>query len=226
MKWLLIPISGFLFYLTAIMPAFYFALYRNEGALHFPKRLRLLALLAAFTNVMLMVTDFPAWIRSLSSYLATFDWVAGAASVLVFVRDPRTVGQLSTCLMISSNIANILLLIAIFGHASEQTEPGAPVSEPLREMTKAAVILGGFVVVVVLLGLVLTPYNFYTLRNSALQIGRMPPALGGMLLSQARTVLVQACLFAAPYIVYRSLPEQAQSPVAVQSAPELIEGGG
>jgi hypothetical protein len=197
--------------------------------LHFPKRLRLLSLLAAFTNAVLLVSDLPAWIRSLSSYLAallTFDWDNGATSVLVLGRDPRTVGQLSTCLLISSNIAYILLLIAIFGHTNERTETDIPVSGPLREMTKAAVILWGFVVVAVLLGLVLTPYTFYTLRNSALQIGRTPPALGDMLLSQARTVLVQACMFAAPYIVYKSLRERAETAIKVESEPELNESPG
>jgi hypothetical protein len=33
---------------SAIIPVFYFALYRNEALLYFPKRLRLLALIAAF----------------------------------------------------------------------------------------------------------------------------------------------------------------------------------
>lgn len=76
------------------------------------------------------------------------------------------------------------------------------------------------------MGLALTPYSFVTLRNLALQIGRRPPTFGDLLAEQIRTVLVQACLFAAPYIVYRSLREQAERPVEAQSGPELIESSG
>ena len=44
-----------------------------------------------------------------------------------------------------------------------------------------------------------------------------------MIAEAIRTLLIQACLFAAPYIVYRSLREQAESPVEAQSGPEPIE---
>lgn len=210
---------------TVIIPVFYFALYHDEAILYFPKRFRLLALIAAFTFVVMVLTTLPAWIRSLTTYLAAFDWSIGAASVLVFVRDPRTIGYLSTLLGELSNIAYVLVLIAIFRRADESQETGVHVSRMLRVMTKMAVIAWGLVLLTALLGLLLTPYSFYTLRNDALQIGRRPPAFGDMLVRQIRTVIEQACLIAAPYIIYKSLRERVESPANAQSGPDLIVSG-
>ncbi len=200
---------------TAIIPVFYFALYHDEAILHFPKRLRLLALIAAFTFAVIVLTATIEWISSLTAYFAAlwaFDWSVGATSVLAFVRDPRTIGHLSTLLGELSNIAYILVLIAIFRWADEPLEGGVPVSRLLRVMTKVAVVAWGVALLAVVLGLLFTPYNFYTLRNYALQIGRQPPVFGDMLMRQIRTVLVQACLFAAPYIVYRAMRERPETP--------------
>ena len=149
---------------TAIMPVFYFALYLNETVLHFPKRLRLLALLAASTFGVIVLTALPGWVRSLAAYLSalkTFDWSVGATSVFAFARDPRTIGQLSTLLGELSNIACILMLIAIFRWAHEPLD-NVPVSRLLRVMTKVAVICWGLVVAFLVLRLIAMPYVFFS----------------------------------------------------------------
>ena len=46
-KWWIIPVSALMLFVTAIMPAFYFALYRDERTFRIPKRLRPLALAGA-----------------------------------------------------------------------------------------------------------------------------------------------------------------------------------
>jgi hypothetical protein len=110
---------------TATLPAFYIALFRNEGSLRFPKRLRLLALLAALTTGVIAIAGLPDWIKSLSHY-----WAAMDASRLEdrrhkrfdFMRDPRTIANLSTLLGEFSNIAYVLLLIAIFRQHGDQLE--------------------------------------------------------------------------------------------------------
>jgi hypothetical protein len=150
----------------------------------------------------------------------------GATSVLIFARDPRAIGQISTLLAEFSNIAYILLLIAIFRQESDLLEIDVPISRQLNRMTKVAVIACGIVLAAVLLGLALTPYSLFTMRNLALQIGRRPPTFGDLLAERIRNVLVvQACLFAAPYLVYRSLRERAEDPIDVQSEPEVTESG-
>jgi len=212
---------------SAIIPVFYFALYRNEALLYFPKRLRLLALIAAFAFAVIVLTTLPAYIRSLAAYFAVFapfDWSIGGASVLGFVRDPRTIGQLSTLLGEASNIACILMLIAIFRCGNEPLEVDVPVSKLLRVMTKVAVITWRVVLVIILVRLAALPYVLFQLRNYALQVGRTPPTFGDIL--AIRESLLQACLFAAPYIVYKSLRERTEDATKTQSGPELAESAG
>ena len=183
-------------------------------------------MVAAVTFAVIVLTTLPAYIRSLAAYfavLAAFDWRIGAASVLVFVRDPRTIGQLSTLLVEASNIACILMLIAIFRCANEPLEADVLVSKLLRVMTKVAVITWRIVLVIILVRLAALPYVLFQLRNDALRLGRTPPTFGDIL--AIRESLLWPCLFAAPYIVYRSLRERADN-ANVQSGPELIEGGG
>ena len=214
---------------TAIMPAFFFAVYRNEGILRVPKRLRLVSLAAALTSAVMLMVDLPGWIRSLGRYwtaMTTVDWRTGAESVLIFVRDPRTIGQLTTCLEICANIAYILLLIALFRQPSEHSETDLPVSRLLKRMAKMATIAWGVIVLAVLLGLLLAPYTFYTLRNYALQLGRTPPTFEYLLVKQIRIVLQQACLFAASYVVYKSLRQPTGNLVDAQSGLEPLEMGG
>ena len=207
---------------TATLPAFYFALSRNEGSLRFPKRLRLLALLAAFTTGVIAIAGLPEWFRSLGSYLAApmFDWSVGASTVLTFARDPRTISQFAILLGEVSNIAYVLMLIAMFRQNSDGLETGAPTSRLLNRATRAAVFAWGLVVVAVLLGLLLTPYTFYTIRQDVLQMGRTPPGFVYFFVRQLRTVLQQSCLFVAPYVVYKS----QMGPIE-NAAPELLESG-
>ncbi len=223
----MIPVLLTLF--SAIMPAFYFALYRNEAILNFPRRLRLLALAAALIFAVMVLTALPAWIQSLASYfarLAAFDWSIGPASVFAFVRDPRTIGLVSTLLGELSNIAYILVLIAIFRQTNDPLETGVPISKPLRAVTRVAIISWGLWVAFLVVRVIAMPFVFIQLRTYAFQIGRTPPLLWDMMADAIRTLLIQACLFAAPYIVYRCLREQAERPVEAQSGPELIESSG
>jgi hypothetical protein len=215
-----ILISVLLTVFSAIMLAFYFALYRNEAILNFPKRLRLLALATALTFAVMVLTTLPAWIRSLASYLArltAFDWRIAPASVFAFLRDPKTIGQFSTLLGELSNIAYILVLIAIFRQTSDPLETDVPVSKPLRAVTQVAVISWGLWVAFLIVRVIAMPYVFVQTRTYALQIGRTPPLLWEMAAEAIRTPLIQTCLFAVPYIVYKSLRERAQNAVNVQS---------
>lgn len=219
-------VLGILF--TAIIPVFCFALYQNETPLLIPKRLRLLALLGALVDGVMLALALSNWVLSLGAYwewMKTLDWRIGGVSILRLVRDPGTIGQLSFALNVFSDGAYVLLLIAIFRQQSDRSETGAPISRLLSLVTKIAVIALGLVVFAALLGLLLTPYTFYTLRKYAFQIGRTPPAFLDLLLRQIRITLEQACLFAAPYIVYRSQRERLESPVKEQPGPELLESG-
>lgn len=140
------------------------------------------------------------------------------------MRDPRRIVQFSTLLGEASNIACILMLIAIFRCANEPLEADVPVSKLLRVMTKVAVITWRIVLVIILVRLAALPYVFFQLRNYALQVGRTPPTFGDIL--AIRESLQWPCLFAAPYIVYRSLGERSQNAISSLSGPEPIESDG
>ena len=222
-----IPLLALGILYSAIIPVFYCALYRDEALLYFPKRLRLLALIGALTFAVIVVTTLPGWVRSLAAYFAVLsklDWRIGATNVLVVVRDPRMIGQLSTFVGEASNIACILLLIAIFRCANEPLEADVPASRLLRVMARVAAITWRLVLVIILVRLAALPYVYLQLRNYALQLGRTPPPLRDIL--AIRESLQQVCFFAAPYIVYKSLRERAEDPISLPTGPELIEGGG
>lgn len=206
-KWWIIPCIVLLYLFLASLPVFCFALYRNEGTLRFPKRLRLLSLAAAFVFSIMVALGLPEWIASLRPYwtaMKTLDWRIGATGILTAARDPRTISHFSTMLGEFSNLAYILLLIALFRHTSDESYQGVPVSRLLSFVTKVAVIAWGLWLAFILLTLVVTPYSYFQLRNYALQIGRTPPQLGGMVARNIRSLLDQACLFVAPYTVYKS----------------------
>jgi membrane-bound ClpP family serine protease len=84
--WARVPVLLFGYLFTAIMPVFFFALYRNQGTLRFSKHLRLLSLIAALVFGLIVAWDLSGWVESIGSYWRT-------VSMLDWRRDPRTVNQ-------------------------------------------------------------------------------------------------------------------------------------
>jgi hypothetical protein len=211
----LVPLLMLMCISVAIMPAFYFALYRNEGTLRLPKRLRSLSLAAAITFGTIIAVDLTRWIGTLGPYWTTLkmlDWRAGAVTVVIAVRNPRTISLVSSLLGEFSNIAFILLLTAFFRQAGDESCQDVPTSKLLTLVTKVAVIAWGLVVAGLIVGLVLTPYDYFQLLRNTLPFGRTPPPLWPLMLQAVRRLLEQACLFTAPYVVYRSWRGSAESP--------------
>ena len=222
-RWVQIPIAALLTAFTALLPLFYFALYKNQSPLRIPKRLRLLALSGALVYSVIVAAKLPEWIKSLIAYwgwIKTLDWSLGATSVLSFVRDSGTIGQLTFALGVVSDVVYVSLLIAIFHQENHPSEARVPISNLLRRVTKITFIAWGLVVSATLFVLLLTPFTFYTLRKAVLQMGRTPPAFGYFFVRQLRTVLQQSCLFVAPYIVHKSQADGLE-----KSALEPLESG-
>ena len=180
------PLSVLVSLMTALPPTFYFALYRDHGSLRISERLRLLARAAAFSNGTLLAFGLAAWIKS-------------------------PMGPVPTLLGALATVANILLLAALSRDPGEQPEEARPVSTLLYVVTKVTVIAWGVWVAFNLLRLVLVPYSYSQLQNYAFSVGRDGPPLAGMIKEAIQTFLRQACLFIAPYIVYKSLPSPTAS---------------
>ena len=121
-KWWIIPTIPLMYLFTAIMPVFYFALYRNEGTLRIPKRLRLLGIAAAIVFGITVAAATPGWIRSLEPLWAVVkavDWRTGATSLLTAGRNPWIINPVASLVNMFSNVVYILLLIALSRHAIE-----------------------------------------------------------------------------------------------------------
>ncbi len=215
-KWLILSGSALIYVFSAIMPVFLYTLYRNEGTLRFPRRLRLLALTAAVTFAAIVSTALPGWVRYLGSYwsaMIILDWRSGGSAVLTFLHDPRTIGQLSFMLVEFSNIAFILILIAIFRQGDHQLDSEVSISNPFRLITNVTVIAWGAVVAINVARLVAMPVIFSQLRDFAVKSGRKPPEFESMMTDVIQTFLSHACFFALPYVVYRSQLKKREIPL-------------
>jgi hypothetical protein len=119
----IVPIIIFGYLFSAIMPVFYFALYRSEGTLRFPKHLRRLSLTTAVVFGLFLAWDLSGRIGPFGYYwkaVATLDWGSGSTAILAFVRDPRTINEVANLLAECSNLAYILLLVAFFRQSNEE----------------------------------------------------------------------------------------------------------
>jgi hypothetical protein len=202
-KWWMIPAMVLVVVFSAIMPVFYLALYRHEEALRFPTHLRPLSLAAALLLTIITVSGSSTWATAFG----------GNASVLTEARDNWNISQIAPLFGGLSNIAYVLLLITLFQHSTEEFG-GVPFNSALLSfVTKVAVMLWGVILVFNFVHLVaLTPYTYFQIRGYALQMGRKPPELRDMMAQSLRTLIEQACLFTAPFIVYRSTRRRRQEP--------------
>jgi hypothetical protein len=153
-KWWIIPAMMLVVLFSAIMPAFYFALYRNEEPLRFPKDLRPLSLAAALMLAIVMVVGFPQWVGVFGS--------GESKSVLTDALEAWNMSQIATLLSGCSNLAYMLLLVTFFRHSNDASSAVPSKSALLRLTTKVAVIVWGIWLVGNLIHLlILTPLYIF-----------------------------------------------------------------
>lgn len=177
--------------ITAIMPAFYFALYRNEEPLRLWKRFRPLSLAAVLVLAIVTIVEF----RMVFG-------LGGNSSVLPEARDGWNIGQITTLLGLVSNAAYILLLVSIFQHTTFESGSALSKSELLSFTTRVAVMYGAIVVASSLAQLLATPYTYFQVLD---HIARRRFDLADRMMQSAGALLEGVCRFVAPYIVYRSV---------------------
>jgi hypothetical protein len=198
-----IPFIALALPVAGILPVFLFTLYRNRGTIRIPRRPRMLALCAATVLGILLFSELTGLIGSI----------------------PTAAGLLREL----SNSAYILLLIALFRDRTIEA-PGTPASRPLRLAAKVASIIYGGWAAHLFVALALSPIAYWQLRDYALQHGIRPPATWTMELNHLRTALSQACLFAAPYVVYSATRRNPEAPsdrrAIIEVAPAEHETGG
>jgi hypothetical protein len=171
-----IPALVLVYLFTAILPIFYFALYRNTAALCVPKGPRLFGLAAAVVFAIMMAAALPDSIPNV----------------------PTLLGELS-------NLGYLLLLLALVRRRGDETPHDGSVSRALRLASKVASIAYGLWGGFCLATLAVAPFAYVQLENWGRQAGALrTPGVVAMVMKQTCLALNQACLFAAPYIVYRS----------------------
>jgi hypothetical protein len=185
--------GGYVF--TALVPLFYFALYRNEG--HPP--------VSRSTRCILLTTAAVIGILALAAIL---EWVGSLPgnSVLHAGRRPWTIGDTSTLLSLIADVAGILLLYALFRLAGNGvSESGVAVSRLLRLSTKIAVITGGIVAIGCLVGLAATPWVYFYIRDRSLEIGSSDAkwTFSRLAMERTRTALTVASVYVAPFVVWQ-----------------------
>lgn len=198
-KWWLV--AGLLLVVSpvaAIMPAFYFVLYRNEEPFRLSRRFRPLSLAAVLVLAVITVLGFWNSVWPVG--------VGGNSSVLPEARDGWDIGQIAVVLSLASNVTYLLLLIAIFQHSDFESSAAAPKWALFSSITEISVLYGGIVLVVSVFRLVVaTPYTYFFFRRYSRR-----PEMGEMVAQSFVTLLETGCRFVAPYIVYKSMVKRRE----------------
>jgi hypothetical protein len=194
---LLIAIAGILvgYVFTAIVPLFYFALYRNEGDLPVSRNMRWISITAAAVIGILALTAIPGWITS-----------SQGDSVLDTTVRAWTISDTSTLLSFIADLAGILLLAALFRLAGDgSSESGVAVSKQLRLLTKIAVIAGGIVAVGSVVGLAATPWVYSYIRDWSSKMGSSNArwTFSGLAVDRIRAALTVMSVYVAPFVIWQ-----------------------
>jgi hypothetical protein len=186
--------------LTATVPLFYFALYRDEGDLPISRDMRWVAMAAAVVIGVLGIAAISGWIASFRG-----------DSVIDVTGRSWTFSDTSKALGEVANFAALSVLVALFRLGSDVSERGPAVSNLLRVTTKMAVIAGGIVAVGCVVGLAATPWVYSDIRGRSLEMGHSTDnwAFWRLAADRVRTVLAIICVFVAPFVVWQSSRTQS-----------------
>jgi hypothetical protein len=183
------------YFFTATVPLFYFALYRNEGDLPISRDMRWVAMAAAVVIGILGVAAIPGWVGSLRS-----------ESVIDIPGRSWTISDTSNALGEVANLAALLLLVALFRLVSDGSQRSVAVSNLLRVTTKMAVIAGGIVAIGCVVGLAATPWVYSDIRGLSIRDGHSTArwTFWRLAADRARTAVATICVFVAPFVVWQS----------------------
>jgi hypothetical protein len=173
----------------ALLPMFYFALYRDGSALQFPRHTKWLAWGAAAGLGLSLVAGIWGWIESLKPQSVFGGTQANSTSV-----DAANLSD------VFANLTVILLMIVLAGQANQGPDNKMPVPRRLRLTTVIVVYAWGLLVALLILRVLATPYFYWQLQpyaSYASKMGRTLPTFFAVLGSSVRSAVPEACLFIA-----------------------------
>jgi hypothetical protein len=191
--------------LASVRLLFFFALYRDRGMLHVPRRMRFLGRGAALLLGTILAADLTK------------------ASLWHMMWNPFTVASMTNAVNLLLMGLSIALLIALSRNLVDKPSEEIPVGRLLRVASEVNAKMAGLVLIFVLLGLLVVPYSYSLALRSIYETGRTLPPVSDLLLAQIRTVLLQFCGFVMPLIVYRASRGEEQSDGAVANG-GIVEG--
>jgi hypothetical protein len=181
--------------LSAALPIFYFALFRNEGSLHFATRFRPLAMAGAISLGLFVAMEMPSVIGAFGP---------SSTGSVVFHGKSNLYGAAISLLAQLSNLPMILLTIAFYRRSDGEPNSCPAISRLMRITATVAVVGVGIGLAFAAIRLLASPFAYFLVRNSALQAGREPWSFAKIVGRTLPDLLVNFGLLVAPYIVYKS----------------------
>ena len=193
-KWWVTPLIVAVGLLDAMLPLFYFALYRFKGTLKFPKWTRTTALLVACALGAVFCAE-----------------ALNFAQLRIF---PTT----SQYFSLFAELCCAVLLFQVHRAEVAQNPTALPRSGPFFAITKAAGLWGGLWIAIGCFQVVATPFVYAAVRHIASGNGRPSPQFAHMLVRNIEKFVNVLCLWVTPWLVYtiQRREERAES-IATES---------
>ena len=193
--WQVAPSSLLGVLLSAVLPIFFFGLYRDNGTLRISQTLKYLSLAGAFVYAVFL---FPVVrVQSNNSDIGAFGLLDGR-----FWTFSHITGLFATV----SDVTLIILLLMLFLQPSSRLDPGSEIPSTflLDQVTKIAVWVYGAGLAFNILRTIMTPYTYSVLQSTADANGVTMPPFSLLFWETVRDLLTYGCLFIPPFVVLKS----------------------
>lgn len=193
---------------NVLVLTFFWALYRDRARTFLPAHLRLIALAAAIVLLVIGFRTFGEWafgIRDDWSFVTQREWRTGARSLRGWLENQATAREFANSTNTAAAVSYVFFLIALFRQSDGSGRSEVPVSRLLAVVTKISVVVARIIVAFLLIRVLITPYLYSLVRSSAARVGRNSPPFLYLIRDTIRDLLLGACYFTAPFLVYMSI---------------------
>ena len=190
---------------TVLFLTFFLALYLDRARIVLPAPLRLIALGAVMVLLVIGFRTFGGWALGMRrdwSFVTQQEWLTGARSLRSWLGNPVTIREFANSTNVAAAVSYAFFLIALFRQSDSSGRPEVPFSRLLAVVTKSSVVVAGIIIAFLLIRVLATPYLYSQTRAIAMQVGRTPPPFFDLLRDTIRDLLLGACYFTGPFLVY------------------------
>jgi hypothetical protein len=213
----LVDVGNLLFMLP--LPILLVILFRSRAPLVVSRNLKYVAVGAAVTSALLFT--LPALLGAISKLRQDWidiQWQAGVTAAEKFwnwLKTAQVSGQGWAMLGVLSEMAFILLLLALFWNRSDPHATGRHRSGLLKTAAGIATIIAAVAVIANIAKQVYAAIEFSSIWCDVLPC----PTRGQVMLHNALGTIPDLCRFIVPFIIYRSQPLPPVNPACVEAIP-------